>query len=805
MNRHLRTRLFCLLLAVLTPALAEVRPAAAQQPAAPPPPQQSGIQTAKDLPPAGQMITDIHVRGQIRVDPEMIRGRTRTKPGSKLDRRILADDLRALWKLGWFDDIRVEWEAAPDGIRLIYVVKERPTISEIKFEGNDAVDKDKLKEDLQFKVNSVYSPTLVDKSVEKMRRRYEQEGHFLAGIRAETEPASGQNTVKVVFHIEEGDKIRIRRIRFIGNQAFTESELQKQMKTKEQGAFSWFSDNGNFVREMLLYDSLQLKNFYLDNGYVDVKITDPVVELTPSRDALFVTFTITEGKQYHIQSVKLSGDMVEPEDQLMARLVAKPGDVFSRSKILEDQNTIERVYGDQSYAFTNVTLIPRPSAVDTDKPQIDLEINIDKGPSVSVRRVHISGNSRTRDNVIRREVRLAEGDKYNTTALERSQQKIRQLGFFDEVEFSKERVPGAPDQIDIRFTVTERSTGSLNVGGGYSSLDGLFVFSQIQQQNLFGRGQSLAFAGQFGKRSRSISIQYRDPRFNDSYWGYSLTGDATLRKFVDFESLRVGGSVGVSYDFTSISPFFDGFSATVGFFGFRTRLKGLSPQLVALGDRVRSDTVKTGFDFSMILNRLDDNIDPTTGTRHVVSMRSAVNVFSVDPTVVSHFNSFDAQGTYFHKLFWGVVGVAKWQAMFLQRREPFYLLVEERYFGGGIDNLRGYDPFSVSPFDIGQNGQPVRIGGNKAGYVSGELVFPLYKPARLKGVVFMDAGNVYNDKQTIFSSPWLVDWGAGIRWFSPVGPIRLELGFPLVKPRSVVADGSHFTSPVFNFTIGQLF
>lgn len=755
--------------------------------------------------PEGQIVLDIVVRGHIRVDPEVIRSRTRTKAGNPLNRKTLADDIRTLWRLGWFEDIQVEWETVPDGIRLIWAIRERPTVSEIAFQGNDDIDTDKLKEDLQFKANSVYSPTAVDRTLERIRRRYEQEGHFLASIRADTEPSAGQNTVKLTFHIEEGDKVLIRRIRFIGNKAFPESELRSQMLTKEQSMFRWFNDNGNYVREMLLRDSLVLKNFYLDNGYIDVKISDPVVELTSGRDALFVTFSVVEGKQYHVDSVRITGDLLETEALLLERLGTKPGETFSRARILDDQTVLERIYGDQSYAFANVTIIPRPLDVDSEKPRVALEINIDKGPSVSVRRVHISGNSRTRDNVIRREVRIPEGEKFSTTALERSQQKIRQLGFFDEVEFTKERVPGVPNQIDIRFTVTERSTGSLNVGGGYSSLDGLFVFSQIQQQNLFGRGQSLAFAGQLGKRSRSISIQYRDPRFYDSYWGYALTGDATQRKFFDFESLRVGGSLGVSYDFTSISPFFDGFSASIGFFGFRTKLSGLSPQLVALGDRVRNDTVKTGFDFTMLLNRLNDNIDPTVGSRHSASLRTAVNIFGVDSSVVSHFNLYEFSGTYFHPLFWNVIGVAKWQMSFLQRREPFYLLIEERFFGGGIENLRGYDPGSVSPFDVGQNGQAVRIGGNKQGFVSGEMVFPIYKPAKLKGVVFVDAGNVYSDHQMIFSGPWLADWGAGIRWFSPVGPIRLELGFPLVKPKYLTADGSGFGTPVFNFTIGQLF
>ncbi len=798
MSRFFHVLLLALVLALPASLMAQA-PAPAAPPESPVPP------SVFDLPPAGETIVDIHVRGNLRVDPELIRQRTRTRAGTKLNRRYLAEDIRTLWKMGWFEDIRIEWETADGGIRLIYVIKERPTVSAIKFQGNDDIGDDKLKEDLQFKVNSVYSPSAVDKTVERIRRRYEQEGHFLASIRTEIEPAEGQNTIRVVFHIDESDKIRIRRIRFIGNKAFGEDALKNELQTKEQHMFSWFTDRGNYVREMLLYDALKLKNFYLDNGYVDAKISDPVVELAESRQALYVTFSIVEGKQYKIDAVQVTGDLIRSEDELRSALGTKPGLIFSRSKLLEDQAALERVYGDESYAFANVTLIPKPKDVESETPQIDLEINIDKGPQVSVRRVHISGNSKTRDNVIRREVRLAEGEKYSTSALEKSQQKIRQLGFFDEVEFTKERVPGSPDQIDIRFTVTERSTGSLNLGGGYSSLDGLFVFSQIQQQNLFGRGQSLSFSGQLGKRSKVIQLQYRDPRFYDSYWGYSVSGEASQRKFFDFETLRVGGQIGVSYDFTSISPAFDGFAASIGFFGFRTKLTGLSPSLVALGDRIRNDTVKTGFDFGVVLNRLDDNIDPSRGHRHSARFQTAVNVFGVDPSVVSHFNMYEFTGTYFKPLFWNVIGVAKWQMRFLQRRESFFLLIEERFFGGGIDNLRGYDSASVSPFDVGQSGQAVRIGGDKEGYVSGELVFPIYKPARLKGVVFVDAGNVYADNQFIFSAPWLVDVGGGIRWFSPVGPIRLELGVPLVKPKYLTADGSGFSAPVFNFTIGQLF
>ncbi len=775
------------------PALAQEAPAALAQEA--PLPERGGI-------------GEIRVEGNQRTEAEQIYLIVRTRVGEPVSRETLAQDVRDLYGLGLYSDIAVDVTESAGGYVVTFQVTERPSVAEVKIEGTDEIKEIDIEETIGISANTVFTDAKIEAAKKRILAKYAEKGYYLAQVDVRTERDEERNQVHITFHIEEGEPVHVRWIEFKGNKAFGSAKLKTLdgLLTTEEGLFSWATDSGKYQAEALDEDVQRLTLFYMDEGYLEVRIGRPSTQLTRDRKSIYITIPIEEGPRFKIGKLAVAGDLLWPAPELLEGLATREGDFFSRRKVVDDSQKLSNRYGDESYAFANVVPDSRVWE-EGGRHYVDITFTIEKGEPVSVNRILIAGNVKTRDKVIRREMRIVEGAKFNRTLFDRSKQRIQRLGFFEEVTYALERVPGARDRVNVKFEVKERPTGSVQVGAGFSSLDKFFAQAQISQANLFGRGQRLEFQGQVGGRLQSLSVTFEDPRVFDTYWSGSVSGFTLRRTDVGFETATDGGQLRVGYELTELSPLLEDVSASVGISFRHIKLTDSSSILSQLNlDNplyINLDSITSSLSLYVGRVTFDDRLDPTKGTRHSVSVEYADNIFRLGLDT-NRFVRYQFEGAYYHPLPAKFVGSLRWSVGLLQRGEELDSLFQERFRGGGITDLRGYSTRSVGPYQRTKSGQLYLLGGDKEFYSSAELLIPtpLSEEFRLRPVVFFDMGNVYNDSEALFSSV-LMDAGFGIRWFSPLGPIRFEFGWP-INNEPAHTGRNRVSGPVFNFTIGQL-
>jgi outer membrane protein insertion porin family len=495
-----------------TPATEEVVPHAPSLPA-------TEAELARNQP-----IVRIDVAGNKRVSKDDFLTYLRERVSQPFTPEGLTRDVRELWDSGFFDDIEVDLDRRDDGVALRFLVRERPNIREIQFEGNNEIDNDKLTEGIEVKTNTILSYPAIRRSVQKIRDLYAEKGFFLAEVSFEVVPQR-ENEVIVKFKIVEHEAVTVRRITFIGNQHVPDTDLREIMFTGQGSIFS-FGSGGPFRQDAFERDVLMINATYYDRGFLSVAVAAPRIMLTPDRSGIEITITITEGPQYKIRQLRIferdaSGREVEPiggRRHLREMLRAKTGDVFNRAELAKDLQAVRTMYRDEGYA--NVEADPQ-TQLDPDKQQVDIIVPIRRGPLVYFERIEVRGNTKTRDKVIRREMQIAEGHTFSETKLETSKKLITALGYFERVDISTEE-GSAPDRINVYVEVGERATGTFQVGAGFSSIENFILTAQIQQANLFGNGQSLALQAQVSGLRQLINIRFFEPYFFDSDFSSSI-------------------------------------------------------------------------------------------------------------------------------------------------------------------------------------------------------------------------------------------------------------------------------------------
>lgn len=753
---------------------------------------------------SGNRITDIEVRGNQRTEVDQVLLVISSAEGQVIDRETIAEDVRKVFGLGLYQDIRVETEQADGGYRLIFIVKERPAVAGVEISGEDEIDEKEILEAIDISENSIFTEQKLEEARRRVLQLYEEEGYFIADVEVRREYDSARNQIGLRFVISENAEVQVRRVEFVGNEVYSDEELRnvEGIFTKERNWLSWLGGDGKYREELFKQDLVVWTFHYHDNGYLEVEFGDPIIELSRDRKELFITIPVEEGPQFTVGEMRVSGDLLWPAEEILEPIETKPGTIFSRSKIIADTDKIANRYADEAYAFANVTPIPRTYEKDGEH-LVDLDFIIDKGSKFKIGRILIVGNVKTRDNVIRREMRLAEGEDYNRTKLEKSKQRMTRLGYFESVTYSPERIPGERDKVNIRFEVTERPTGSLNVGAGFSSLDQFFAQAQISQANLFGRGHRMDLQAQVGGRLQSFSLSFTNPRVLDSYWQLGFSVFALRRQDVNFDREQQGGSVTVGYELSELwEPLEDVTTGlTLGVTRIRIRDQSFAALFTPPGT-INPDSLTTSVTLSVSHDTRNDRIEPTNGTLHTASVEFAENLFNLSRDT-NDFLRYRFRGAYYHELPLGFVLVGKWNYGLLDRRERTDPLIQERFFGGGPNNLRGFNARSIGPYQ-NNSGQLFLLGGDKEFYSAIELLIstPWTDKVNLRPVVFFDAGDVYGDDEHVFSSI-LMDAGVGVRWRSPLGPIRFEFGWPLNN--NVDHTGrSQVSGPVFQFLIGQL-
>ena len=743
----------------------------------------------------GEKLVEIRVQGNHRIESASILNVIKMHAGDTLNNDKTDADIKAIYKLGHFQDVQALKETSDKGVVLVYSVQEKPIVREITFEGNKEITTEKLKGALEFRLNSVFSSKDLDKSIAKIKKMYGDEGYYLADVQTQTKKTS-TNDLTVKFKIVEGKKILIKEIRFDGNKTFSRRKLKKVMETKEAWFLSWLTSAGTYKDEVLKNDAMLIADYYLNNGFINIKVGEPVVKLNAAKSALDVYIGITEGEQYRIGELGFKGDLLEPAAVLEKKLKSVTGDVFNRSLLRADIGTLTDMYGDKGYAFANINPLTK---LDNDKKTVDMTFDIEKGDLVSIGRINISGNPKTRDKVIRREMRVTEGGLYSAAGIKRSKQNLMNLGFFEEANVATAK-GGASDKLNVNVDIKEKPTGTFSIGGGYSSLDGIIGQGSIQQANFLGLGLKANLSASIGGRSQTYALGLTDPYFRDSKW--TLGGDIyrSERDYDDYTRRLTGADIKAGY------PLNDYIGT---FFMYKFEKKDIYDPIIAyqtLNLTYGNDTYPLGntttssIYASITHNNTDYRPDPSSGM---------INSLSAEYAGLGGDNKyarFITDHTYFKPLYKKLIASTKLALGYIgEVGKP--VPIDEKFYLGGIYSLRGYSTRTVSPINTqlikDQNGNQVNdnvyMGGSKEFFGNVELTFPLLTEAGLKGVAFFDYGNSFDKNSDVFNT-MLMSYGAGIRWASPIGPLRLEYGIP-INPRTNVDN----KSGRLEFSIGSLF
>ncbi len=730
--------------------------------------------------------SQVRITGNHRVEEEAIRVQLHTHAGGAYDPATVDEDIRNVYRMGFFSDVQAEVSQENGAWVLTYHVVERPEIKEVHLEGNKKIDREDLDNALKIRPNTILDPTKIRRGIAEAQKLYEKKGYLDAKITYTTKSVA-DNEVVVTLHVDEGKVVRIKHLVFEGAEHIPASTLRKVMQTKEEWFLSFITNAGVLDREVLKTDIERLTAYYYDHGYIDVRIDEPVIER--KEDGLYVTIKIDEGKQFKAGKVDLAGDLLPDDDALRKQLTLKEGAIFRTSELRADINKITEFYGDRGYAFVNVT---PDTQIEAGKQEVNVLYKISKGPLVTVGKIEITGNTKTRDKVIRREVKVQEQQLFSGSKLRKSQENLRRLGFFEDVNLTT-RKAGSEDHLDLLVNVKEGSTGTFSAGAGVASGESFLFNVRLQEINLFGRGQRLVLNADLGSIRRQFQVSFTEPYLFDSQMSLGVDLFNWELIFDEFTRGGTGGGIRTLYPLTAL-----GWDKLWGFSLEDTRL--------GLEYRAEEATIK---DVSFTAAQTIKNEEGSSLTSSLTPriFRDTRN-HPFDPTGGSLQDfSIEFAGLGGQSKFVKVESRLRWYLPFY-KSSPLGTLVFapgvtfgyglgyggtsglplfERYFPGGINSVRGFLVRSLGPRDnvFNSRGQLVRrdvVGGSQELVFNNDLIFPIIESLGLKGVLFFDAGNAFRSSQGIAWSDMRMSVGTGVRWLSPIGPLRIEVGFPL-NPR----------------------
>jgi outer membrane protein insertion porin family len=481
-----------------------------------------------------EQVADIQVKGNRRIEAEAIKAVLKTKAGGAYSPVRLDEDLRAVWKMGYFDDVRFETSDGPQGKVVVIAVVEKPVVREVAISGNKAIDDKDLREQMGFKAFGVFRPELLIEAESNVIKVYKDKGYYDAKVTITVDNLESGDK-RVLVKVDEGAKVFIKSIEFTGNTAATASDLKEQMGTKEKGWFSWLTESNVLERGKLDQDLEKLTDYYYNMGYMTARVGEQEVRRDP--DGLVVVLNVVEGPRFKISDVNLSGEMIKPQEELMAMLKTKPGEWFSRDQLRADINNINTLYADQGFAYVEV----RPQIdQNLEKQSVSVGFTVKKGDKVYFERIIITGNANTRDKVIRRELSVAEGDLFSGTAIREANSRLARLNYFEDVHITTNKA-SAPDRMDLKIDVKEKRTGQFSVGAGYSTVDKFMVMGRIGENNLFGRGQQLELKGQVGGVSNRYTISFTEPWFMDKPVSFGVDLYDWDREYYSYSKEALGG------------------------------------------------------------------------------------------------------------------------------------------------------------------------------------------------------------------------------------------------------------------------
>ncbi|TDJ18471.1 MAG: outer membrane protein assembly factor BamA [Gammaproteobacteria bacterium] len=735
------------------------------------------------------VVTDIRLEGLQRISAGTVFNYLPIKVGDRVDSKRTGEALRALYKTGFFRDVRIERE----GDTLIVFLHERPSIANIEISGNKELSSEDLLESLAqegFAQGRVFNRSTFDQVEQELQRTYFAVGKYGVKIKSTITPLE-RNRVGVSFDISEGAVATIKQINIVGNTVYDDDDLVDLFNLSTTGFWSWITSNDQYSKQKLSADLETLRSFYLDNGYINFNIDSTQVSITPDKKDVYVTINITEGDQFTVSEISMAGEILVPQEELFGLVVVEHGGIFSRQKITETSSNISGWLGNEGYAFANVNAVPE---IDDEKKQVALTFFLDPGKRVYVRRINFKGNTSTEDEVLRREMRQLEGGWISTGAIERSKERLERLGYFEDVNVETPAVPGTTDQVDVNFSVNEQSSGSLIIGAGFSQVAGVTINIGLTQENFLGTGTRVSATFNNSDINRTFAIGWRDPYITQD--GISLSVDAYLRKtdagnanLADYNLDTVGFRIGTGIPISEFN--------TVDFSIRPQRTKfepGPDPS-----DEVSAFEAVTGGEY--VTYTLSAGWANDTRDSFLLPTKGSLTSFVADVATPG------GDLTYY-KLTFRYQQIIDLTRLFAFRfdTELGYgdgygdtadLPLTENYFAGGIRSVRGYEANTLGPRD--SNGQP--IGGDRRLTGTLELILPLpfirdSKAFRI--TTFVDAGNVFGPGQSFEFRELRASAGVSGIWISPFGPLTISLGWPFNdQPGDDIQN--------FQFTLGTAF
>ncbi len=725
-------------------------------------------------------IKDIIVKGNKKIEEDAIRVVIKSKKGEEFSIQTVREDVKAIYRLGYFDDVKVDYQVTPEGIILTYIVVEKPLVKSVDIVGNKKMGTDKIKGVIKIKPYSAFEIAQLKESASAIEKLYEEDGYYGTTVEYSSEILPSEAII-VRFNIKEGEKLKIKKIGFVGNKAFPDKILKKMMNTKEKGIFSILTGSGTYTREMLENDIQIISNHYFNNGYIQHAIDTPQVKV--EKDGIYITIKIKEGEQFRIGKVGIEGELIAPANELMKELKLKEDDIFSREAVRSAIIRLSDYYGDRGYAFANV--LPSSRIREAEK-KVDITFQIQKGYFTTFDKIYIRGNTKTIDKVIRRELEIAEAEPYSISKLKRSRERLLRLGYFKDVNLSTEK-GASPDKLNVKISVEEAPTGSISGGIGFSSIEQLFAVFQIQERNLFGTGKQVGITAQLGAKRQFYDISFTEPRFFDTNLLTGFDAFNLTSTYVDFSRRDTGGALRFGYPLPKDIYFTTSYRyELIKIFDVSEGASSFLKEAESEGERRVSSIVS-----SISKSTLNNPIDPSSGLYTRLSLGLAGTFLGGNTDFIKTIYSF----RYYYPLRWDFVYMFNGEIGYGRKLPSGDLPLIERFFLGGINSVRGYRARSLGPKDPATGDV---LGGNKELFFNNEISFPIVREAGLKGVVFLDAGNAFSEGEDLSLSDLRVGAGWGIRWLSPLGPIRIELGYPINKKKGD-------KSQVIEFSIGRFF
>jgi len=735
---------------------------------------------------AAETVAAVTVEGNSKIATESILNVIKTRAGSAYSLGTVNEDLKTLYGLGYFSDVEVDKENVGGGIKITFRVKEKPLISKISIVGAKEVSQEKIKEVIQQKPNQILDEKKIGESKEKIKELYSKEGLGLAVISTDLKP--GAEGTELVFKIDENKALRVEKITFEGNTVFSTRKLKHFMKTKEKGIFSFITGSGKYRDEVIDRDVAFITYQYLNQGYLKIQVDKPDVIPMPGGKGLELRFRLREGPRYKVRNIEITGDILTTKEELLSKFNTMKGNYYSQKIVEDDLMALTELYGNQGYAFANIQ--PRPHPIEATH-EVDLSVNIEKGQKITIERINITGNEITRDKVIRRELKVTENSLYNEELVKRSKARLEALGYFESVEISTPR-GSADDKLVLNINVKEKPTGSFSIGAGYSSAESFLFTASISKQNFLGLGINAALLAEVSKKRQQFSLQYLDPYFLDSRWLLNTTVSKLLTRFDDFDRDALGGEINFG------RHIFDHSSVTLGYRIEDVKVDNFSPFVPEFFKQNAS-----GLTSSLLFS-----LERDTRNNRLFATRGSYNQVTTEWAGLGGDNDFfrvDANSRWFIPVPFPKNASIKANARigYITSLNDLAVPLFERYFTGGINSLRGFRPRTIGPSlqipsSTTGGDETFVFGGNKLLIFNLEYEFPVYDPGGFRGVLFLDAGNAFAENEDLNPLKLRSNWGFGLRWISPFGPLRFEWGLPFNRKPGE-------DKIVFNFTIGSFF